>query len=210
MSMLSMARSGLNYLGANPMFVVTAARNAVKREITVPLDLLRSLIDRRPRGKGPERIEIRPIPPALGVGLTVDLYGTKLDVASTITVEKIAHVDEALKVSLRVRDLQVSAPPNSPAAMMVGSLDLKHPGSLIRMMPSQHAVLIEANDDLFVLDLFKVRALGENKRLRHVLRAVSDAVAISHVSTHGEHLVIGLHVSPMALPGALMRLGWPA
>ncbi len=206
MSMLSMAQAGLSFLGANPTFLVTAARNAVRREVTVPLDLLRSLIERRPPGKGPERIEVSAAPPALRVGLTVDLYGTKLDVAANVTVDSVDNLDGALKMALLVRDLEITAPPDSPAAMMVRSLDLRRPGNLLQMMPKRPSVLVEADGDRFVIDLLKLRALGKNRWLRRVLAAIADAVAVQRVVTDGDLLVIGLRVHPLALPSALLRL----
>src|SRR5690348_2897723 len=98
MSILSMAKGGLSYLTSHPLFLVDAARNAARMRVAVPLDLLRWAIERRPRGKGPERIEITAAPPGLGVSLTVDLYGTKIDVSSVIAIEAVENLADAFKV----------------------------------------------------------------------------------------------------------------
>jgi len=48
--------------------------------------------------------------------------------------------------ALRVANLQLNAPPNSPAAMMVSSLDLSRPAALMNMMPQKHAALVDAHE----------------------------------------------------------------
>ena len=101
-------------------------------------------------------------------------------------------------------DLDVQAPPNSPAAMMIQSLDLKRPGSLMNMMPQKHAVLVSTTDDRFVLDLFKIPALARNARLRKALAALSF-IRVDGVRARGDLLAIGFHVSPLGIPAALGR-----
>jgi hypothetical protein len=206
MSMLAMARSGFSYLTSHPMFLFDAAKNAARLNVAIPLDLLRWAIDRRPRGKGPERIALNADPPGLGLELTVDLYGTKIDVSSRIQIEKVENLEDAFKIALRVSDLQVKAPPGSPAAQMIGMLDLKNPGSLMTMMPQKHAALVEASGDRFVLDLLGVPALGKNRALRRVLAGLGDTLSIKRISTDGDNLLIGFRVDPLALPSSIARL----
>ena len=204
--MLAAVQSGVSYLRSNPMYLLAAARNAARLQLSVPLDLVRWLIERRPRGKGPERIEVYAAPPNLGVSLTVDLYGTKIDVSAQIGVEGVENMAEALQIQLRVSDLQVQAPPGSPAAMMVQSLDLSRPGNLLNMMPKRHAVLVEARDDLFVLDLLRVQKLANNESLRRVLAVLADTVRVTQMTTEGDLLVVGFSANLLSLPAALTRL----
>ena len=205
---MSMAplREGLSYLTSNPMFLVAAAKNAARLGISVPVDLLRWFIDHRPRGKGPERIEITPAPPGFDVGLTVDLFGTKIDIAANLSIASIENTVDALKVGLRVQNLSVKAPPNTPAAKMFGSMDFSKPAALMNMMPQKHAMIVDVQGDVFTLDLLKLKALGENKTLRRVLAVLSDVLSIKDVRTEGQLLVIGLGTNLMALPSALARL----
>ena len=98
-------------------------------------------IDRRPRGKGPERIELFDADPAIGVGLTIDLYGTKLEVSSKIEIESIENLDDEFKIALRVSGLDVKAPAGSPAAMMIQSMDFTRPGNLMKMMPQMNQMM---------------------------------------------------------------------
>jgi hypothetical protein len=196
---------GLSYLGKNPLFVVEAARHAARLELSLPMDLLRWAIERRPRKKGPERIELGAADGALSVELTVDLYGTKIDVACRIEVESIENLPGELKLALRVRGLDVRAPAGSPAAMFVKSLDLSQPANLMSMMPQKHAALVEAKGDRFVLDLMKIPKLARNKMLARLLGGLSF-VAIRDVRTEGDLLIVGFSVRPLEIPTALERV----
>jgi hypothetical protein len=195
---------GISYLRSNPRFVLQAARNAARLEVSIPLDLLRWALERRPRGKGPERIELRGADPSLRVELTVDLFGTKIDVGSSIAIESIENQAESLKLALRLRDLAIKAPQGSPAAQFVQSLDLSKPGNLIQMMPPKHARLIEVQGDRLVIDLLKLPALARNRGLRRALAGLSF-VAIRALRVENDLLIIGFALHPLAIPGALDR-----
>jgi len=200
-------KDGLSYLRANPLFLVRAARNAARLRLGIPIDALRWLVDHRPKGgKGPESIELYAAPPALGVGATVDLFGTKLSISSSIEIENVDANESALQVALRVRDLKVDAPAGSPAAMMLGSMDLKNPGNLMGFLPQRPPALVEAKGDRFVIDLLKVPKLGGNKLLKRALAVLADVVTIKDVKTEGDMLIVGFGVNARALPLALARL----
>jgi hypothetical protein len=201
---IQLGLQGFSYLLSHPELLLHAAKNAVNREITIPLALLRWGIDQRPPGKGPERIELYGADPALGLELTVDLYGTKLTVSSKITIESMERQGDAFNVALDVRDLKLEAPPGSPAAMMVGALDLSKPASLMKMMPQKHAALVGAEDNRFVIDLMKIKPLARNPMVRRALDALSF-VRVSGTRVDGEVLALRLDVSPLEIPGALIK-----
>ena len=201
-----MLLEGLSYLKSNPMFLVAAAKNATRMGVSVPVDLLRWAIERRPRGKGPERIEIRSAPPGFDIGLTVDLFGTKIDIAANLAIAHIDSSPDALRVGIQVKNLSVKAPPGTPAAMMFGAMDFSKPASLVGMMPQKHAAMVEVDGDVFTIDLLKVKALGENRTLRRILSMIADVLSIKEVRTDGDVLVIGFGANLMALPSALARL----
>ena len=203
---IDLALQGASYVRSNPLFLLSAAKNAAGLGVTIPLDLLRWLVERRPAGKGPERIDISASPPGIAVGLTVDLYGTKLDVSTHIEVESIENTGDELRVTTRVTDLRVDAPPGTPAAMMLQSFDLSRPGNLINMMPKRPAALVEADGDRFVFDLMKIRKLRDNRLLRRALTGLADVVRVKDVRTDGDLLVVGFGVDPFALPTAMTRL----
>lgn len=204
--MLTHLKEGLSYLRSNPTYLVAAAKNATRLNLSVPVDFLRWMIDRRPRGKGPERIDVTAAPPGLSLGLTVDLYGTKLDVAAHIDIESVDNDGQSLRIALRVADLSLKAPPGSPAAMMLSSLDTSRPGNLVKMMPAKHAMLVEADDDRFVLDLLQLPKLAKNKTLRRILDATAGVISIREIRTEDDLMLIGLSVNPLGLPAAFARL----
>jgi hypothetical protein len=197
-------KKALGFLRSNPWFLLQSARNAARLELSIPLDVLRWGIDKRPRGRGPDRIEISGEDSSLHLELTVDLYGTKIDVSSNITVDRIENDADALRLVLRVRDLDIQAPPDTPAAQMVEAMDLSQPGSLLEMMPRKHRKLIDASGDRFVIDLLQVPALAENRSLRRILGAVSF-IGIRGVRTENDALVIGFSLSPLSIPAAIKR-----
>ena len=94
----------------------------------------------------------------------------------------------------------------SPAAMMLGSMDLTKPGNLMGFMPQKPPALVEASGDRFVLDLLKVPKLAANKGLKKLLALVADVIVIKDVRTEGDMLVVGFKVNARALPLALARL----
>jgi hypothetical protein len=194
----------LGFLRSNPWFLLQSARNAARLALSIPLDVLRWGIDKRPRGRGPERIEISGEDSSLHVELTVDLFGTKIDVSSNITVEAIENDAEALRLALRVRDLDIQAPPDTPAAQMIAAMDLSQPGNLMAMMPQKHNDLIQASGDRIVIDLLKLPMFRRNRALRRILGAVSF-IGIRGVRTENDVLVIGFSVNPTAIPGAIRR-----
>jgi hypothetical protein len=187
--LIGTATQALTYVASHPTLLVRSALNALHREVTIPIALLQWAIDKRPRGKGPERIELSAADGQLGLGLTVDLYGTKLDVNAKLVVESLALEGEALALTLRVHDLQLKAPPNTPAAFMVQSLDLTRPAALMKMMPQKHAMLVSAEDDRFVLDLLKIKALANNPVVRRVL-SLGSVVRVSGSRTDDDNFVL--------------------
>jgi hypothetical protein len=197
-------RQALGFLRHNPWFLFQSARNAARLELSIPLELLRWGIDKRPRGRGPDRIEISEVDSQLHVELTVDLFGTKIDVSSNITVEAIENEADSLRLALRVRDLAIDAPPDSPAAQMVAAMDLSQPGELMAMMPQKHNDLLESSGDRIVIDLLKLRPFRKNRALRRILGAVSF-VGVRGVRIENDVLVIGFSVRPTAIPAAVKR-----
>jgi hypothetical protein len=202
--LINLGMQAASYLISHPLLPLHAARNAVRSEVTIPIALLSWAIDKRPRGKGPERIELFDADPALGILLTVDLYGTKLTVTAHITIESLERVDESLNLTLDVRELKLDAPPGSPAAMMVGSLDLSRPATLMNMMPQKHAALVSAENNRFVLDLMKIKPLQRNETLQRVLAALSF-VRVTGTRADGGNLALTLDVSPTRIPSAVRR-----
>lgn len=200
-------QDGFSYLLANPVFLVRAAVNAARLRLGIPLDALRWLIARLAQGpKVPKDIELRPIAPGLHVAGSLNMMGTPLRVSATLHFDSARATSDQVLLGVRVRDLAVKAPAESPVTQMVGALDLSKPGNLMMFLPRRPAALVEARDDLFVFDLLKVGKFASNTRLRRGLLALSEILVVRDLSVEDELLVLSLRALPMGLPAALSRV----
>ncbi len=70
-------------------------------------------------------------------------------------------------------------------------------------MPKRPAVLVEAHDDIIVIDLMKNPKFAENERVRGILGTLTPVAQVAGLSTEGDFLIVQLRVSPFRLPRAL-------
>lgn len=200
-------RDGFSYVVSNPAILVKTAMNAAKLRLGLPQEALRWLVEHLVRGpRAPQDIDLQMDPPALQVGATVDVMGTRLRVSAALRVEDVRYLDGQLRLALRVGGLKVDAPKDSPAAQMLVMMDLRKPGNLMMFMPTRPKALLEARDDLFVLDLLQLGKLRGNALAANVIGAVSEVLGIREVVTEEGMLVVGLHANPLGLPAAIARL----
>ena len=192
----------------NPTAMLSMARHALGMRIAVPLDALRWFIANTPPSKkAPQDITITPRPPAIGLGATIDLMGTTVRAGASIRIEKIEVSDHAFKVTLRLSDvtMKVLGESFTPVAGLIksGALDLSKPGNLAKFMPKKSPVLVEAHDDIIVLDLMQNPKFAENEKVRGVLGTLTPVVQVSGLSTQGDFLILQLRASPFGIPRAL-------
>jgi hypothetical protein len=199
-------KTGLSYVRRNPSFLVRAAANTARLKLGVPVTALGWLATKMAKGRAPKDLEIRAVPPALGVSATVSVMGTELLISAAVISQTIEINEEQLLLSVRVRDLAIKAPPQSPIAQMLLAMDLGKPGNLMAFMPMKLPALIEAHDDLFVFDLLRLPKLRENRPLRRVLAALSQVISIKDLKTEEDLLVLSLRAHPAGLSAALASL----
>jgi len=70
-------------------------------------------------------------------------------------------------------------------------------------MPKKSPVLVEAHDDIIVLDLMQNPKFAANDRVRGVLGTLTPVVQVSGLSTEGDFLILQLRASPFGLPRAI-------
>ena len=75
---------------------------------------------------------------------------------------------------------------------MLGALDLSKPGNLAKFMPKRPAVLVEAHDDIIVIDLMQNPKFASNERVRAILGTLTPVVNVSGMSTEGDFLIVQL------------------
>ncbi len=187
--------------------MLSMARHALGMRIAVPLDAVRWFIANTPPSrKAPQDVTITTKPPAIAVGATIDLMGTTVRASASIRVERIEIGEETFKVTLRISDVSMKVLGDSmtPVAGLIksGALDLSKPGNLAKFMPKRPAVLVEAHDDIVVLDLMQNPKFASNERVRMLLGTVTPVLQVSGMSTDGDFLVLQLKASPFGLPRA--------
>ncbi len=192
----------------NPTTMLSMARHALGMRIAVPLDSLRWFIANTPPSKkAPQDITITPRPPAIGLGATIDLMGTTVRAGASIRIEQIEITDHKFKVTLRISDvtMKVLGESFTPVAGLIksGALDLSKPGNLAKFMPKKPPVLVEAHDDIVVLDLMQNPKFAENDKVRALLGTVTPVIQVSGLSTEGDFLILQLRASPFGLPRAI-------
>ena len=201
-------RSAGRFIAKNPTTMLSMARHALGMRVAVPLDALRWFIANTPPSKkAPQDVTITPRPPAIGIGATVDLMGTTVRAGASIRVDQFEVGEEKFKVWLRLSDvtMKVLGESATPVAGLIksGALDLSKPGNLAKFMPKKSPVLVEAHDDVIVLDLMQDPKIAANLRVRGILGTLTPVVQVSGLSTEGDMLIMQLRASPFGLPRAL-------
>jgi hypothetical protein len=204
----SALRSASRYVVKNPVALFNVARHALSMRIAVPLDALRWFVENTPPGKkSPTDVTINAVPPAVHFGATIELMGSKLRVNAAIKVEELRIEPEELRLMLRLSDVQMKVLDRSetPISGLIksGALDLSKPGNLANFMPKKPPALVEARDDIIVLDLMRVPKLANNLRLRKVLQRLTPVMNVAALKTEGDFLIVALRATPGGFPRAL-------
>lgn len=207
---IDLLTAATNYLRRNPEELVRATLNAGRLRFGVPIAALRWLAGQAKGKKAPKDIELGSAPPALRLSATVNAMGTELRAGAQLRIDEVEISSESIRVALRVHEvrLKVLDESETPVATLVksGALDLSKPGNLVKFIPKRPAAIVDAHDDRIVLDLLKVPALAENRRLRRALQIVSPVIGIRAIETDGDHLYVALRATPQGLRDALVAL----
>lgn len=203
---LSDLQNGIAYLASHPEYLLQCVVNAARLRFGIPLEGLHWLLDKLARGRLPQDLELSAEPPGLRVSATADVMGAKLAIAATITVESVLLSAESIRLQVRVRDLKIKPPADSPIAAMISMMDLSKPGDLLNFMPMRPPIVLDAEGDLFVLDLMKLPKLARNPLARRIVAAASEILAIRELGTEQELLVVGFRAMPLGFLAALGHL----
>jgi len=201
-------RSAGRFAIKNPGTMFNMARHALGMRVAVPLDALRWLIANTPPSKkAPQDVTITSRPPAVGIGATIDLMGTTVRTSAAIRIDKIEIGSDSFKITLRLSgvEMKVLGESLTPVAGLIksGSLDLSKPGNLVKFMPKKPDILVEAHDDVVVVDLMRNPKIASNDRVRRVLDTLTPVVNVQGLSTEGDFLIVQMKATPFGLPRAL-------
>ena len=204
----SALRSATRFVVRNPLSMLRVARHAINMRVAIPLDTLRWFVANTPPKKNaPSDVVISARPPAIHLGATVELMGSKLRASAAVTVEELRVDPAELRVVVRLSDVSMKVLDGSdtPIAGLIksGALDLTRPGNLANFMPKKPAALVEARDDVLVVDLMKVPKLANSLRVRRVLQRLTPIMSVAALETDEDFLVLALRATPMGWPRVL-------
>jgi hypothetical protein len=203
--------AAVDYIRRNPDELVKAAVNAAGLRFGVPIAALRyfTSASRLPR-KAPKDIDIGSAPPAIRISLSVDAMGTPVRASAAIKVDEIDLGPDAMRIGIKLSDVKLAllGESDAPVATLIksGALDLSKPGNLVKFLPKRPPAIVEADGDRIVIDLMKVPAVADNRRLRRLLTILTPVVNVRAVETDRDHLYVALRASPRGLPRALAAL----
>jgi hypothetical protein len=201
-------RSAGRFAFKNPATMFSMARHALGMRFALPLDALRWFIANTPPSKkAPQDVAITARPPAIAIGATIELMGTTVRASAAIKIDKLEVGADQLRVTLKLSNVEMKVLGESltPVAGLTksGALDLSKPGNLAKFMPKRPDVLVEAHDDIIVLDLMKNPKIRANPRVRGIIETLTPVVQVAGLTTEGDFLIVQLRASPFGLPRAL-------
>ena len=133
--------------------------------------------------------------------------GTTVRANASIKIEQLQVAPDSLLVKMRLSNiaLQVLGDAATPVAALIksGALDLSKPGNLLKFAPKKPDVLVEANDDIMVIDIMRNPKVRQNEKVRRVLEALTPVVNVTGISSDGDFLVLQLKATPLGFPRAL-------
>ena len=194
------------YLVSKPDYLLRSAVNATKLRFGLPMDAVTWLLGRLSRGKLPEDLSLVAMPPGVRFAATFNVMGTALFVSAVVSVETVQLSSDNIRVSLRVRELAVKPPPDSPMTAMLMMRELSKPGDMLAFLPFRPSVILSAQGDEFVLDLMQLPKLKHNPLAQRIVAAVSEILTIRELGTEDDMLVIGLRATPSGIVSALGHL----
>ena len=201
-------RSATRFVARNPMKMVQMVKHALSMRVALPLDAFRwFLANTQSEGTAPSDVTIDADPPAIVLGASLELMSTPVRASARVAVKQLRIHPDELTVTLCLSDVTIKliGDSNTPVAGLIksGALDLSKPGNLVNFMPKRPEVLVEAHDDVVVLDLMKYPKLAGNFRLRRVLETLTPVVNVEALQTDGDFLIVALRATPWGVPRAL-------
>ena len=199
--------AGSKYLRDHPEELLRALRNLLALRFGVPLDALRFFAGRAGK-KAPKDLKLEAVPPGLRVEATVNLMGTPVRANVTVFIERVSITPEELRFEIRLANVSLKVSddaPESPIAALLrsGALDLSKPGNLAAYMPKRPALLVDAKDDLVVIDLMRHPKIAKNPRAARAIALLAPLLTVAGIESDSEHLDVTLRAFPAGLREAV-------
>jgi len=209
--MKAVLEAGSKYLRDHPEELLRALRNLLALRFGVPLDALRFFAGRAGGKKGPKDLLLEAVPPGLRVGATVDLMGTPVRADVTVFIERVSITPDELRFEIRLANVSLKVSDDAPASPLAallrsGALDLSKPGNLAAYMPKRPALLVEAKDDIVVIDLMRHPKIAKNPRTVRAIAVLAPLLTVAGIESDSQHLDFTLRAFPVGLREAVSGL----
>jgi len=187
-----------------------AARQALSLKLGVPLAALRWAIREFGGASGPKDVVLEAKDTGIYFEASVVLMNTPIRAMTTLIVEHLDVREDAILVDLRLQDLKLRVldpTVGTPIAALIqsGALDTSRPGDLLSFIPKRPAVIVEAREDRFRLDLLRLPSLA-HERARSLVSALAPLVNIRSMRTDEDHLDIALVPLPSGPAAAVQGI----
>ncbi len=203
------ARATADYIVRRPTVLWHLAKNAAGLRVVIPLDALRWLIGKTVKGKkAPKRLGLFAADRAIGVEIEGDLMNNQFAGSLLVHVEEVRLTPDEVRFALRLSDVKMQALGGemSPLGMLLKSMDLTKPATLLNFMPKRPPALVEAAADRLVLDLLRTPSIAENPKARRIINTVAALFDVVGLYTEDDNLVLALRTRPAGLPSALQAI----
>lgn len=204
----ALLKTAASYLKDHPEELFRTVKDAFGLRVGIPLDALRHLAAEFGQSKkAPKDVVIEAAPPGLRLAMTVKAMGTTLRVKLTLFIEQldISATEARVRARINDMDLEVLDGEDTPVAGLIksGALDLSKPGNLVAYMPKRPEALVDAKDDIVVIDLLRVPSLAKNKKFRRGLNVITPVFNLSSIDTRHDHLYLQFRATPGRLSEAI-------
>lgn len=203
------ARASADYLTRRPALLWSLVKNAAGLRIAIPLDALRWLIGKTVRGKrAPKHLGLFAADRAVGVEIEGEVMSNQFAGSLLVHIEEVRLTPDEVRFALRLSDVKMQALGGemSPLGMLLKSMDLTKPATLLNFIPSRPPALVEAAADKLVLDLLRTPSLANNPKARRVISTLAALFEVVGLYTEDDNLVLALRTKPAGLPSALAAL----
>jgi hypothetical protein len=197
-----------DYLSERPGDLLVILRNLTQLRITVPLVLVRELLERLAKPAGVSAVDVEARPPGVMIRARLRALGAELRVGAALTVEAPVHSPAPWRVAVRVRDVELSVLEGSSALSALiasGSLNLSRIGDLLARLPRRPAFVAGAERDSVVLDLLRLPFLNRPEAAPWV-EFLTSTLEVRSIATVPDYLEIQVAAAPGARRVVVQRL----
>jgi len=201
-------RDALRWVGEHPRAALHSVGGLGRLRIGLPLDVLRYLVQSLWQGKqAPTDVRIEASPPGLRFEGSLRLAGTTLRVSAIASVDDVQIEAASARLTLRIGALEVRVleGKDTPLGSLLrsGYVDLRKPASLLGYLPRKPAALLEADQDRFVIDLWKLPQLARAAGARRVTLVLAQVLGVAAIQTEQDRVDVHLRLQPKGIGAAI-------